>query len=112
MTVILAYVPGLNNKEAADRITDCFNAAFSQSTDRTVFVLGDFNRHSLSAHLPTATLRHLSNSCPGSVLCQCRGRIDGDVQSIRLEIKPSPTEMQVMREKPCREIYSGMERGQ
>ena len=46
----------LTIRKAADRKTDCFKAALSQSTDQPLFVLGDFNMLSLSVLLPTLQL--------------------------------------------------------
>lgn len=53
ITIILVFVPGPNNKEAAEMITESFNAALSRSADQPVFILGDFNTCQLSPHLPT-----------------------------------------------------------
>ena len=50
MTVILVYVPGPNNKEAAEHILDFFNNALS--ADQPMFILGDFISLSLSDYLP------------------------------------------------------------
>ena len=44
VTVILVYVPGPDNAQAAECIAECYNGAISRSVEQAVFVLGDFTR--------------------------------------------------------------------
>lgn len=48
LTIILVYVPGPNNKEATECISDSLNTVLSRSADQPVFILGDFNTLSLA----------------------------------------------------------------
>ena len=58
VTVILVYVPGPDNAQAAERISECYNRAISRSMEQAVFVLGDFNITRVLSSL------HQSVSCP------------------------------------------------
>lgn len=75
ITIILVYVPGPNNKESAETITDSFNAALSRSADQPVFVLGDFNTCDLSPHLPTLQQYVTTPTRSTHILDQCFGNI-------------------------------------
>ena len=61
ITVILVYVPGPDNKLAAERIAESYNNAVSRSVDQPVFLLGDFNTCDMSQQLPHL---HQYVSCP------------------------------------------------
>ena len=52
VTVILTYVPGPDDKAAAERIAQSYSAALSRSVDQAVFICGDFNTCDLSSALP------------------------------------------------------------
>lgn len=51
VTVILVYVPGPNDKEAAERIAESYHTALSRSVD-LLFVCGDFNTCDLNSVMP------------------------------------------------------------
>ena len=55
MTVILVYVPGPDNAQAAECIAECYNGAISRSVEQAVFVLGDFNTCDIVGVLPSLT---------------------------------------------------------
>ena len=61
VTVILVYVPGPDNAQAAERISECYNRAISRLVEQAVFVLGDFNMCDITGVLPSL---HQSVSCP------------------------------------------------
>lgn len=73
ITIILVYVPGPNNKEAAEVITDCYNSALSRLADQLVFVLGDFNTCQLSPHLQTLQQYVTTATRSTHILDQCFG---------------------------------------
>ncbi len=82
ITVILAYVPGPNNKEAAEAITDNYNAALSRSADQLVFTLGDFNTCQLSPYLPTLQQYVTTPTRSTRILDQCFGNIPDAYKSV------------------------------
>ena len=81
VTVILLYVPGPDNAQAAECVAECYNRAISRSMEQAVFVLGDFNitrvlsslHQSVSSSTPltapwtcvTATFLRHSSPCVG-----------------------------------------------
>lgn len=82
LTIILVYVPGPNNKEAADRISDCFNSALARSADQPVFILGDYNTLSLGTHLPTLQQYVDCPTRSSHILDLCYGNIENAYKAI------------------------------
>lgn len=76
LTIILVYVPGRNNKEKAERISDCFNSALARSADQPVFILGDFNTLSLPTHLPSLQQYIDCPTRASNILDLCYGNIE------------------------------------
>ena len=97
MTVILVYVSGFNNKEAADRITDCFQCCIFHNQLTRQYLCSGILIGSLSAHLSYCNITSLVQLVS---LDHCYGNVEdafeGDVQITHLGIRPSPTEMQVI----------------
>lgn len=77
ITVILAYVPGPDKAFAAERIADCYNKAVNRSSDRPVFLLGNFNRCDVTTLLPNLEQYVSSPTRLDKTLGLCFGNIPG-----------------------------------
>ena len=75
LTFIVVYVPGPNNNEAAEVISDMYNDALSRSPDQSVFVLGDLNTCQLAPHLPSLQQYINTPTRASNILDQCFGNI-------------------------------------
>lgn len=73
--MILVYVPGPKNTEAANKISKCFIDALEKSLDQLVFILGDFNTCDTSAHLPALQQYITCPTCSTRILDKCFGNI-------------------------------------
>lgn len=85
ITVFLVYVPGPDFELAAERITESYNRAVTQTGEQPVFLLGDFNRCKVATHLPSLEQYVTTPTRGQNMLDLCFGNIPGAYTS-----KPRP----------------------
>lgn len=79
------YVPGPHFNLAAERITESYDRAVTQTGEQPVFLLGDYNRHDIATRLPSLEQYVTTPTRRQNILDLCFDNIPGAYMS-----KPHP----------------------